>query len=239
MAKGKNQRRATSPRKRAPGGPTKPSGPTPIGQTPIGPTKPPPRRAAKKQQPSAPPPPAAALDQELLHLARGAAGTVKRVVVGLLVLFIVATIAAALWSLRPVPGFASDDVTSGSPFDVTFKVENDNAWLPINNLRIYCVLAQVRALPIEPTIVEAANLHLGGALSGGLAPGASGSFTCPLRGTLGQADRDDAGVAQRAEIYFRSRYDLPLVGSVRLTENSPLYVLNTRLIPPRWTMKPN
>jgi hypothetical protein len=29
------------------------------------------------------------------------------------------------------------------------------------------------------------------------------------------------------------------VGSVRLTENSPLYILNTRLIPPRWTLKPN
>jgi hypothetical protein len=219
MAKAKKPRRAASPRKRAPTGPTK---------TPA-------RRASKKQPP---PPPAVPLDQELMHLARGAAGTVKRMVIGLLVLFIVGTLAAVLWSLRPVPSFASDDVTSGSPFDVTFKVENDNPWLPLNNLRIYCVLAQVRALPIEPTIVEAANLRLGGTLAGGLDAGASGSFTCPLRGTLGQADRDDAGVVQRAEIYFRSRYDLPIIGSLKVTENSPLYILNTRLIPPRWTMKP-
>jgi hypothetical protein len=220
MAKGKKPRRAASPRKRAPTGPPK---------TPA-------RRAAKKPPPL--PPPTVPLEQELMHLARGAASTVKRWVIGLLVLFVVATLAAALWSLRPVPSFASDDVTAGSPFDVTFKVENDNAWLPIHNLRIYCVLAQVRALPIEPTIVEAANLRLGGTLAGGLASGASGSFTCPLRSTLGQADRDDAGVVQRAEIYFRSRYDLPLIGSIRLTENSPLFILNTRLIPPRWTMKP-
>jgi hypothetical protein len=220
MAKTKNKKRAASPRKRAPTGPTKAT---------------PPRRAAKKP---IPPPPTVPLDQELLHLARGAAGSVKRAVIGLLVLFIIATIAAALWSLRPVPSFASDDVTAGSPFDVTFKVGNDNPWLPLNNLRIYCVLAQVRALPIEPTIVEAASLRLGGTLPGGLQAGASGSFTCPLRGTLGQADRDDAAVAQRTEIYFRSRYDLPLFGSLRLTENSPNYILNTRLIPPRWTLKP-
>jgi hypothetical protein len=177
------------------------------------------------------------LDQELMHMARGAAGTVKRLVLTALVVFAIATLGAILWSLRPVPSFASDDVTSSSPFDVTFRVANDDAWLPLKNLRIYCVLAQVRALPIEPKIVEAANLKLGGALPGGLESGASGSFTCPLRGVLGPADRDDAGVAQRAEIYFRSRYDLPLIGSLRLTENSPAYILNTRLIPPRWTVK--
>lgn len=221
MAKTKNKKRAASPRKRAPGGAAK----KPAG------------RPAKKAPPP-PPPPIVPIDQELLHLARGAAGTVKRMVIGGLVLFILATLAAVLWSLRPVPTYASDDVTAGSPFDVAFKVENDNPWLPINNLRVYCVLAQVRALPIEPQIVEAANLQLGGTLAGGLEPGAAGRFTCPLRGTLGQADRDDAGIAQRAEIYFRSRYDLPLIGSVRLTENSAHYILNTRLIPPRWTLKP-
>ncbi|MBV8405987.1 MAG: hypothetical protein JOY64_00015 [Alphaproteobacteria bacterium] len=170
-------------------------------------------------------------------MARGAAGTVKRLVLTLLVVFAIATLGAILWSLRPVPSFVSDDVTAGSPFDVTFKVANDDAWLPLKNLRIYCVLAQVRALPIEPRIAEAANVRLGGALAGGLAPGATGSFTCPLRALLGPADHDDAGVAQRAEIYFRSRYDLPLIGALRLTENSPAYILNTRLIPPRWTIK--
>jgi hypothetical protein len=184
-----------------------------------------------------PPPPPAALEQELLHLARGAAGTVKRAVIALLALFAIGSLGAALWSLRPVPSYASEDVTAGSPFDVAFRVANDNPLLALSNLRIYCVLAQVRALPIEPIIVEATNLQLGDGRPGSLEPGASGSFACPLRSALGQADRDDAGIVQRAEIYFRSRYDLPLVGGIRLTENSPHYFLNTRLIPPRWTVK--
>ena len=219
MAKARTPRRAASPRKRAPSGAAKTAN----------------RRSAKPPPP--PPPPAVPLEQELMHLARGAAGTLKRAVLAALILFAVATLAAIVWSLRPVPRFASDDVTASSPFDVTFRVANRHAWLPLANLRIYCVLAQVRALPIEPKIVEAENVRLGGALPDGLAPGASGSFTCPLRGLLGPADRDDAGVAQRAEIYFRSRYDLPLPGSPRLTQNSPTYILNTRLIPPRWTIK--
>ena len=192
------------------------------------PAEPPRRRTSR---PPAPPPPA--LDQELLQLARGAASTLRRVVITLLVLIAIAGLASGLWSLRPIPTFSSDGVVSGSPFDVTFRVENTDSWFALSNLRLYCVLADVRASTIAPLIVEASNVRFNG-----LEPGQSGTFTCPLRAALAPQDRDDAGVPQRAEIYFRSRYDAPLLGSPRLTDNSEHFTLNTRLLPPRWTTRP-
>lgn len=203
--------------------------PTPKPKPPSGPRSP--RRAPR----AAPPP---ALDRELLQIARGAAGTLRRTVIVGLALGTLATLAAGLWSLRPSPDFSSDVVAAGSPFDVAFQVRNGSSWLPLANLRLLCVLDQVRAVSAEPVIVEAANVRLEGSLANGLAPGASGSFTCPLRAALPPTMRDDAGIPPRAEIYFRSRYDLPFVGSFRVTDNSPLFVLNTRLLPPRWTVKP-
>src|SRR5262245_64817741 len=112
------------------------------------------RRASR---PPAPLPPA--LDQELLQLAKGAAGTFRRVVITLLVLIAIAGLASGLWSLRPVPTFSSEGVVSGSPFDVTFRVENKDPWFTLANLRLYCVLADVRAPTIAPFIVEASNVR--------------------------------------------------------------------------------
>ena len=187
-----------------------------------------------KRRPSRPPaPPPPALDQELLQLARGAAHTLRRVLITLLVLIAIAGLASGLWSLRPVPTFSSEGVVSGSPFDVTFRVENKDPWFALSNLKLFCVVADVRASTIAPFIVEAGNVRFSG-----LQPGESGTFTCPFRAALAPQDRDDAGVPQRAEIYFRSRYDAPLLGSPRLTENSEHFTLNTRLLPPRWTTKP-
>jgi hypothetical protein len=175
----------------------------------------------------------------LLQLARSAAGTLQWALLALLVLGALAGAAAGIWSLRPTPTFSSEDVVAGSPFDVTFRVENRNAWLPLSNLKIGCVLAHVRALPIAPTMVDATNMRIDGKHTSGLEPGESGTFTCPFRAALGQSAEDDPGIAQRAEIYFRSEYDLPLIGSLRLTDNSAHFGLDTRLLPPRWTSKPN
>jgi hypothetical protein len=190
-------------------------------------------RPARRRQASAPPPPPAALEQELVQLAKGAAGTLRRMLIAALVIIAIASLASGLWSLRPIPTFSSDEVAAGSPFDVTFRVENKDAWFALSNLRLFCVLAEVRASTIAPLIVEAGNARVSTLL-----PGESGTFTCPLRTALAPQDRDDAGVPQRAEIYFRSQYDLPLVGSLRLTYNSPRFTLNTRLLPPRWTTRP-
>jgi hypothetical protein len=202
-----------------------------------------PARPRKRRQPRAPAPPALPFDQELLQLARSAAGTLQRAFLAVLVLAAIGSIAAGLWMLRPIPTFSSEDVAAGSPFDATFQVENRNSWLGLANLKISCVLAQVRASPIsptmvDPTMVDATNVRFAGKQATGLEPGESGTFTCPFQDAL-TPTKDDPGIAQRAEIYFRSEYDLPLIGSLRLTDNSARFSLNTRLLPPRWTSKPN
>jgi hypothetical protein len=199
--------------------------------------RPPGPRKRRKGTPPAPPP--LPFDQELLVLARSAARSLRRTFLTLLVLASVGVIAATLWALRPRPTFSSEDLATGSPFDVTFQVKNRNSWLGLSNLKISCVLAQVRALPISPTMVDATNVRFAGKVPTGLEPGESGTFTCPFRAALGPPAKDDPGVAQRAEIYFRSEYDLPLIGSLRLTDNSARFSLNTHVIPPRWTSKPN
>jgi len=175
----------------------------------------------------------------LLQLAKSAAGTLQRALLTLLILAAIAGAAAGLWALRPSPTFSSEDVAAGSPFDVTFRVENRNPWLTLFNLKIGCVLAQVRAAPIEPTLVDATNVRFAAKKVNELAPGESGTFTCPFRAALTELTNDDPGIAQRAEIYFRSQYDLPLIGSLRVTDNSARFFLNTRVLPPRWTRMPN
>lgn len=195
-------------------------------------------RPTRRRPPQPPPPPAIPLEQELLQLAKGAARTLQRVLLTLLALFVIISMAAALWSLRPTPTFSSEDVMTGSPFDVTFRVENRDSWFALSDLTLFCVLAEVRASTIAPQIVEAANVRFSGKQADTLEPGESAAFTCPFRAVLSPADRDDAGIPQRAEIYFRSQYDLPLIGSLRLTDNSERFTLNTRLLPPRWTTKP-
>lgn len=177
----------------------------------------------------------------MMLLARDAGQTIRAALVALLVVAGIAGIGVVLWSLRPTPGYASEGVQTGSPFDVTFQVQNESPWFGLANLRIYCVLTHVRGLSIPPAIVEATDVRLGGSQSGGqaggLAPGDSGTFTCPLRAVVDHPTAEDAGIAQRAEIYFRSEYDEPVGALFRITDNSPPFVLNTRLLPPRWTKK--
>ena len=71
-----------------------------------------------------------------------------------------------------------------------------------------------------------------------LEPGALATFKCPFRTILRGTADDELGIALRSEIYFRSTYDLPLLGSLRLTDFRGPFVLNTRLLPPRWSAKP-
>jgi hypothetical protein len=146
--------------------------------------------------------------------------------------------AAALWSLRPQPGYSSEAVREGSPFDVTFRVENTHPWLALDDLRVSCVLAQVRASGIPPTLIEANDLRFRAGNTTRLEPGETATFKCPFRDLIGHPINDDPEIAQKAEIYFRSDYDLPLLGSLRISEDSPPFILNTRLLPPRWTRKP-
>ena len=173
----------------------------------------------------------------MMLLARDAGQTIRAALLALFVVAGLAGIGVVLWSLRPTAGYASEAVQAGSPFDVTFEVQNESPWFALANLRIYCVLIHVRGSSMPPAIVEAADVRLAGTLSGGLAPGDGGTFSCPLRTVVDPPAAEDASIAQRAEIYFRSEYDEPVAGAFRITDNSPPFVLNTRLLPPRWTKK--
>ena len=135
----------------------------------------------------------------------------------------------ALWSLRPVPAFSSERVTIGSAFAVEFRVENTSPWFPLAHLNIDCVLVGVDAPAMPPV---AANVSR---IPARLEPGQQASFTCPFRAA-------DPEVALRSELRFRSEYDLPGnlpgLGRIRLTHDSGPFVLDARLLPPRWTAKP-
>lgn len=179
------------------------------------------------------PPPS--LQQGLIELASDSARSFLWVSVTLAIIAAIAAAAFGIWSLRPIPSYASEGVEAGSPFGVTFRVENTNAWFPLSNLRIRCVLAHGGA-PEMPS-VGASDLRFPSGASD-LEPGQSATFKCPFPPPPGSANGDELGVALRSEIYFHSEYDLPVVRSFRVTSNKGPFILNTRFLPPRWTGKP-
>jgi hypothetical protein len=196
----------------------------------------PPRQTRTRVRPL--PPPTSTLKQELMVMARDGAQSLERLFMTLIILMVIAGAAFGAWSLRPVPSYSSDEVKDGSPFDVTFKVENKDSWFALANLKVGCVLDHVRASGLPPTLLEATDVRFSSRTGTGLEPGESATFTCPFRSLIGHPINDDPGIAQRSEIYFQAKYDLPLIGSIRLTDNSTPFFLNTRLLPPRWTKKP-
>ena len=196
----------------------------------------PPRQPRTRVRP--PPPPTSTLKQELMVMARDSAQSLERLFMTLIILMVMGGVAFGAWSLRPTPSYSSGEVKDGSPFDVTFKVENKDSWFALANLKVGCVLDHVRASGLPPTLLEATDVRFSSRTGTGLEPGESATFTCPFRSLIGHPINDDPGIAQRSEIYFQAKYDLPLVGSIRLTDNSTPYFLNTRLLPPRWTKKP-
>jgi hypothetical protein len=143
------------------------------------------------------------------------------------VLIFAGLIAAGIgvWSLRPFPEYSSDRVRVGSPFDATFRIENASAWFALSHLVIHCSLAKIDTADTPPVDADASRIPER------LEPGASATFTCPFR-------NDDLDVALRSQIYFRSEYDLPVLGTFRITDTRGPFVLDTRLLPPRWTAKP-
>src|SRR5689334_7316423 len=192
------------------------------------------RRSRSQRRPRAIEPPPS-LQQGLIELASDGAQSFLWVGVTLTIIAAIAAAAFGIWSLRPIPSYSSEGVEAGSPFAVTFRIENTNAWFPMSNLRIRCVLAHGGA-PEMPS-VEASDLRFPGGTPN-LEPGQSATFKCPFRALPGSAGSDEPGVALRSEIYFRSDYDLQVVRSFRVTTNNGPFILNTRFLPPRWTGKP-
>jgi hypothetical protein len=190
-------------------------------------------RSRPRQQPHAIEPP---LQQGLLEMATIGAQSFIWVILAAATVAAVAGSAFVVWSLRPVPAYSSEAVEVGSPFEVTFRVENTSPWFALAHLSIGCVLLNAGA-PDIPAI-KANDVRFPAGNPSGLGPGESATFRCPISAALGGTTSEELGVATRAEIYFRSEYDLPVVGSFRLTDNRGPFFLNTRLLPPRWTGGP-
>src|SRR4051812_19397643 len=187
-------------------------------------------RSRSRQQPHVIEPP---LKQGLLEMATIGAQSFIWVILAAATVAAVAGAAFVVWSLRPVPAYSSEAVEVGSPFDVTFRVENTSLWFPLAHLSIGCELSHAGA-PDIPAI-KANDVRFPAGNPSGLGPGESATFKCPFSAALRSTTSDELGIATRSEIYFRSEYDLPLVGSFRLTDNRGPFFLNTKLLPPRWT----
>lgn len=179
--------------------------------------------ASRRRSAAAEPP----LQQGLLEMAAIGAQSFLWLAMVVAIIAGLAGAAFGIWSLRPVPVYLSERVKAGSPFAVTFWVENASAWFPLSHLKIHCALARLETLEMPP--VEADTSRIPDRLE----PGQSATFTCPFSGTS-----DDLDVALRSELYFSSDYDEPVFGAFRLTHFRGPFILNTRLLPPRWTAKP-
>ena len=184
----------------------------------------------RHQQPPADQP----LQAGLIEMATVGAQSVLWLVLAGAVLAAVAGAAVIIWSLRPVPLYLSERVKRGSPFDVEFWMENTSAWFAMSHLGISCALTYPGAPDLPPT--PASDVQLPGHPTD-LAPGEVAIFRCPFPTVLRGAD--EIGVATRAEIYFRLEYDLPVFGWLRLSDDRGPFVLNTKLLPPRWTGRPD
>jgi hypothetical protein len=174
------------------------------------------RRSAPAEQP---------LEQGLLEMATIGAQSLLWLVTVVAIMAALAGAAFGIWSLRPVPVYLSERVKAGSPFAVTFWIENSSAWFPLSHLKIVCSLARLETLQIPPLDADTSRIP------DRLEPGQSVTFTCPFPAA-------DPDVALRSEIYFRSDYDLPVLAWFRISNTAGPFVLNTRLLPPRWTAKP-
>ncbi len=174
-------------------------------------------------------PPEVTVEQGLIEVATIGAQSFLWLMLVIGALAAVATAVVIAWSMRPVPVYLSERVKAGSPFDVEFWLENSSAWFAMSHLRLSCTLIYPGAPDLPPT--PASDVKLPGNPAA-LAPGEMAIFKCPLPAAL--RTNDEIGVATRAEIFFRAEYDLPVFGWFRLSDNRGPFVLNTRVLPPRW-----
>jgi len=193
--------------------------------------------ARSKQRRAAPASRRLTPQQELLLFARDGARSFVQVLLAFVVLGGLAGGAWALWSVRPAPSYSSEGLATGSPFDVTFKVENENPWFALSNLSITCVVDHIRASGVPPTAAPAKQVRFPSSGTS-LEPGQSATFTCPFRDVIGHTMNDDPDIVRRSEVYFRAEYDVPLLQSFRISANSAHFAFDTRLLPPRWVPKP-
>jgi len=174
------------------------------------------------------------LGQGLQAFAAEGGRSILGVIVAASVIVAIAALVLGLWALRPIPEYTSENVEAGSPFGVAFRLQNTSAWFPLSHPKISCIVT----IAGEPGFPAVAASDVRFPSDGELKPGESATFKCPLQSAFQGAIHDETGAALRSELFFRTTYDLPLHDSWRLTDRRGPFVLNTHLLPPRWTEKP-
>ena len=172
------------------------------------------------------------LQQGLQAFAREGAYSLLGMVFAFAAIVLVGGLAFGAWSLRPLPEYTSEGIETGSPFDVVFHVKNTSDWFALSHPKISCILTYAGQQNLPP--VPASDVTFPSGNSFQLEPGQSGTFKCPLRTALRGTLPDELGTALRSELFFRATYDLPFESSWRLTDGRGPFVLNTKLLPPRW-----
>jgi hypothetical protein len=190
-------------------------------------------KTPKRKRAPAPPPPIP-LQQQLLVFGREGASAFRQVFLVVALIAAIAAVAFGVWSIRPTPAYSSEGLTTGSPFDLTFKVENESPWFALSNLGISCIVDHIRASGLPPTRVEAEDVRFPAGHGATLDPGESATFTCPFRALIGHPINNDPDIVRRSEIYFHAEYDVPFWRAFRIPDNSVHFFFDTRPIPPRW-----
>jgi hypothetical protein len=199
------------------------------------PARPKAKSPKRTRAPVAPPPPVP-LQQQLLVFGREGAQAFRQIIIAIMFIAAIIGVALGVWSFRPTPAYSSEGLATGSPFDLTFKVENESPWFELSNLGISCIVDHIRASGLPATRVEAKDVRFPSAGSSTLQPGQSATFTCPFRALIGHPINNDPDIVRRSEIYFHAEYDLPFLRSFRISHDSAHFYFDTRPIPPRWVV---
>jgi hypothetical protein len=171
-----------------------------------------------------------------LAFAREGVHAFRQIFLAVAVIVAIIGVALGVWSIRPTPAYSSEGLVTGSPFDLTFKVENESSWFELSGLRISCIVDHIRASGLPPTRVEAKDVRFPSSGVPTLQPGESATFTCPFRALIGHPINEDPDIVRRSEIYFHAEYDVPLFRSFRIPHDSAHFYFDTKPIPPRWAV---
>jgi len=138
-----------------------------------------------------------------------------------------------LWGGPPwpvAPTFAPSFPSSGNAFDVPFTITNKSVFFPLNHLEILCGLESVKTdakSGLEQFSITASD---GKAT---LAPLQSATYTCPLTRMFTFAG---ATKLEGATIVFLTKYYSHLPFGGRTQSESDSFSLNTKTVPPQWTI---
>jgi hypothetical protein len=132
-----------------------------------------------------------------------------------------------IWPTEPI--FSSAFPSSGLPLEVPFAVANKSVIFPIRDLNIRCGLISVRTAK-NNAVGKIAVAGFGGNI---LNPRESRTFTCAFHQVFLLSPDDNLISAQ---VQFISEYKSRLPWKKTTQSESDVFSLNTRTIPPQWTV---